>query len=479
MTATLDGRKVGYLHYQRSTVADNVVTDSTLRIRIARTDKPLDIFNTVREVVSESGVPLSFASTTGMSDESSRVAGKRNGQGGYDLSITVGPRTRTQTMAWPDGALLYEGVRRAIVAHGLHPGTRYELSRFDVSSQTVSRLDMHVIGPEQVDLPGASRELVHIRQVRPGIRSDAVTDLWVDRQGDVLKLALPMLGFRLELLACDRNCALQPDQNVDVLKQAMLMVPRPLPQLLREQPLRFTFRVPSHRDNPFLDTDLQKVQRFGRNVWVVDTVPIRKGIAQNPTSADIASNDWLQSDAAPIRALARKAAGAASSNAQRMLRMTRFVRSYMTREGASVGYASALEALRTRRGDCTEYAVLLAAMARAEGIPARVVTGLAYAGHYNGQDGVLVPHTWVQAWVNGAWQEYDAALPRYDRTHIAMATGNGDPWKYFSGIQALGSLKLLDVVPGDRLGDSRPMLPSGSGTANGSASGSQGGTQGF
>ena len=40
--------------------------------------------------------------------------------------------------------------------------------------------------------------------------------------------------------------------------------------------------------------------------------------------------------------------------------------------------ATAAEVARSREGDCTEHAVLLAALARARGIPARVAMGLVY-----------------------------------------------------------------------------------------------------
>ena len=461
MTATLDGRKVGHLHYQRTHDQDRVITRSTLQMRFARThdNPPLDIRNTVREVESANGEPQAFSATTHMSSETSSAQGTRVGPGEFRVRIEVANRSRDYLLSWPANALLNNGVRRAIVAHGFAPGTSYSLLRFDASSQSVSRLQMHVIGPESVELPGGTRRLVHLREIRPGSRKDDITDVWVDPQGDVLKIAMPMLGFHLELLACSKACAMQPNQDVNILDHAMIMMARPLPKQLRNEPLRFTFRVSPAGESPFITTDSQIVQHFGRNVWIVDTVMPRKGRESPPTATDVAPNDWLQSDAPAIQDLARKAVGKATGTGKRMQLLTRFVRGYITTEGASVGYASALETLRDRHGDCTEYAVLLAAMARAQKIPARVVTGLVYSGRYNGQDNVLVPHTWVQAWVDGVWKAYDAAVPQYDYTHIAMDVGDGDPWKYFNGISSLGNIELLKVTPGVNIGEGRPMMP--------------------
>ncbi len=66
-------------------------------------------------------------------------------------------------------------------------------------------------------------------------------------------------------------------------------------------------------------------------------------------------------------------------------------------------FASALETLRRRQGDCTEMALLLTALARAAGLPARAVYGLVAS------DGALISHMWTEVWV-GEWRPLDAAL---------------------------------------------------------------------
>ncbi len=459
MTATMDGRKVGHMHFQRSMDGDRVITRGSLDIHFARTRDPLDIRNSVREVESLDGKPLGFSSTTHMSSRTSSTQGRLKSPDVFAVETRTGSRSQQHDLAWQRDSVLNEGMRRSIVAHGFAPGTSYVVDRFDSSSLSVTHLEMQVVGRESVELPGGVQSLVHIRQTKRTQRSSLVTDLWVNDQGDLLKLGLPILGFRLELLACSKACATGPVQDVNVLKGAMIGVPRPLSKSLREAPLRFVFRVRDTDEKPFPATDMQQVNKFGRNVWVVDTVPVRKGIASPPDSNDTAPNNWLESDDPRIHALALKATNGVHGDDKRMLQMTHFVRDYVTEEGASVGYASALETLKSRHGDCTEHAVLLAAMARSLDIPTRVVTGLVYSGHYAGQEQVLVPHTWVQAWIEDAWHEYDAAMPRYDRTHIAMSVGDGDPWKYFDGINSLGRIQLLQVVPGAAVGEDRPMIP--------------------
>ena len=164
-----------------------------------------------------------------------------------------------------------------------------------------------------------------------------------------------------------------------------------------------------------------------------------------PDAADLRANDWLQSRAPEIVALAKKGVGDAQDDAERMQRLEDFVRGYIRNKDLSVGYASALEVARKPEGDCTEHAVLLAALGRARGIATRVVDGVVYVDHYAGHDHVFVPHAWVQAYVGGRWRSYDAALRGFDAGHLALAFGDGDPWRFFAGFNALGRMQVESV----------------------------------
>ena len=65
-------------------------------------------------------------------------------------------------------------------------------------------------------------------------------------------------------------------------------------------------------------------------------------------------------------------------------------------QAPSVTVPSAREVLAARRGDCNEHAVLLTVLARAAGIPARLVAGAMYL------DGAFYYHAWTELWL-GAW----------------------------------------------------------------------------
>jgi len=79
----------------------------------------------------------------------------------------------------------------------------------------------------------------------------------------------------------------------------------------------------------------------------------------------------------------------------------------------------ALSTLKNRIGDCNEHAVLLAALARSAGIPAKIESGLVYLR------GRFYYHAWNLLYV-GKWITADAVFGQMpaDATHIRFASGN-------------------------------------------------------
>ena len=247
-----------------------------------------------------------------------------------------------------------------------------------------------------------------------------------------------------------------------MFRAAIVDSPRALTPNLRTTSLRYRVHVDGDATQPFIDTDEQRVIALGHGDWQVDTGgPHVHG--QPPSQPDdLAANAWLQSDAPLIRELTAKAIGNAGTPVLKMRRLRDFVSGYITQHGLDVGYASALEVAHNRQGDCTEFAVLLAAMARAAGVPARV----------------FVPHAWVQAWTGKRWQSYDAALRHFDSTHVALDSGDGDPWHFYGVTDLFGRLRIDSVKSVTELFDapidSAPASPAGT-AGNGVGSGGSNG----
>ena len=169
-----------------------------------------------------------------------------------------------------------------------------------------------------------------------------------------------------------------------------------------------------------------------------------------PPSADtlthhLAANAWVRSDDPRIRSFARLHGRGRSVHA-RMTGLTEAVRKHMNGPIDYRHYDDAVTALEKRSGDCTEFAVLLAAVARARGIPTRIVHGIAYSGRLAGRTHVFSPHAWVQAWDGTRWTSYDAGFGAFGAGHIVLAIGDGDPAALRGLNRATRQLRIVDAA---------------------------------
>jgi transglutaminase-like putative cysteine protease len=106
----------------------------------------------------------------------------------------------------------------------------------------------------------------------------------------------------------------------------------------------------------------------------------------------------MQSDDDSIAALSGRLAKRQKVPCEIISTMNRHVYETIRKRNTST-FSSALETLRSGFGDCGEHAVLLGALLRAAGIPARIVYGLVYSEAHHG----YYYHAWVLAYSGRDW----------------------------------------------------------------------------
>lgn len=85
-----------------------------------------------------------------------------------------------------------------------------------------------------------------------------------------------------------------------------------------------------------------------------------------------------------------------------------FVANYITEPSYIHNFSFASTVAKSRSGDCTEYAVLSGAVARALAIPARVVIGTIIVEDDSSVE--AIGHAWNEFWLDGYWRRIDAAM---------------------------------------------------------------------
>lgn len=244
------------------------------------------------------------------------------------------------------------------------------------------------------------------------------------------------------------------EQARAIVRSLLVKSPYRISADARAGEIRYRVRFEPQRDWAWPDTGEQRL--------VVDANGAELRVCADcgreaPPSADdlqryTRANAWVRSDDRRIRSFARTHTRGGSV-ASRMTRLTTAVQRHMTGAIDYRDYLDAVAALETRGGDCTEYAVLLAASARALGIPARLAHGVAYSSRFTGEAHVFSPHVWVQVWDGKRWVSYDAGLGRFDAGHIALFVGDGTTDGLRPVAHAIRALRIEDAVGIARDGD--------------------------
>lgn len=144
-----------------------------------------------------------------------------------------------------------------------------------------------------------------------------------------------------------------------------------------------------------------------------------------------------------LRTLAARLREGAKDDAEIARRVRRHVsENFEYRLGATL-FATSREALRDGKGDCSEAAVLSAALLRAAGVPSRLALGYATLGR-----GVWIGHAWAEAFIGGEWIGVDAALREFPAgaNRVALLTLSGErPLKPDATNLMMRTLSNLDI----------------------------------
>jgi hypothetical protein len=134
------------------------------------------------------------------------------------------------------------------------------------------------------------------------------------------------------------------------------------------------------------------------------TCRVASGAPDSSLSEFTKATPTLQANHPSIVRLAQKIQGSERDQCTILGLFTKYVFSSLEKR-QSITFSNALETLKAGFGDCGEHAVLLAALLRSAGIPARVVLGLIYDSSKKAYAG----HAWVMAWT-GSWLFADPAF---------------------------------------------------------------------
>ncbi len=270
-----------------------------------------------------------------------------------------------------------------------------------------------------------------------------------DTSGNPLYMLTNMGMFTIHMVADDEKHAKEGIAEQDILRQTLILANKPIDKNKNELIFKITLNNLKQSLNIFNipNTELQKVlHKTQSSVIIKCSRPFRKFSTGKPhkipTSIKkkyLTSSSLIPLEDTFLKSLAQKATGGAKNPYFITQNMCMFVYGYIRNKNMSNVFDDAAHIARTRSGDCTEHSVLLIALLREVGIPARGVMGVVYSPKLGGKYGGFAYHMWVQAYVHNRWIDIDPALGQIipDSTHIAMS---------ISAIDDKSSAEILKLV---------------------------------
>ena len=453
----MEGMKVGHAIHSRIAAEGKVTTTEEVSITMSRTNVPVSMRVTETSVETTDGRPVAFEVVQDFSMMSMKVSGTVDEQGMVHMTTTTMGAEQKSSFEWPRGALMAEGLRLLELEKGLKEGLEYTAKVF--SPGNMQAFDARVrVGPKRnVDLLGRVVALTEVTTALsvPGA-GEIVSTGYVNDNLELQKNVTPVMGMQIEMVACGKEFALGQNDVFEFVDKMVLASPKALVNVRSAKSISYLLRPTSEAGSLTIPSgDNQSVRLLGDGGIVVTVEPASApaGVKFPYRGRDEAILDameatrFLQSDNKEVIKLAGRAVGGASDAAEAVKRIESFVGDYIAEKDFSVGYASAAEVAVSKQGDCSEHAVLVAAMCRAVGIPARVVTGLVYAEEFAGRKEVFGCHAWAEAYIGDKWIGLDAtrAPNGFGAGHIALAAGHGDSQDLLGLASALGKFQIEKV----------------------------------
>ena len=192
------------------------------------------------------------------------------------------------------------------------------------------------------------------------------------------------------------------------------------------------------KNDLFLDGDRQLLT--GRILTIRrEPVPDPAVITTDPVQAFLAPTPFIESDHPDIVKRVAEIVSPEDTPLEKVTKIVGWIYDNIERRPV-LSVPSALQTLKSRMGDCNEHAVLMAAMARAAGIPAQIEAGLVY------MDGRFYYHAWNALYLD-RWTTVDALMKQIpaDVTHIRFV--RGEPAQQIDLMGIIGAVRLKIIEP--------------------------------
>lgn len=461
----IDGQRIGYAHTTYRKLRDKPVLAviQTSEIKFQRFGKELELQTILETTESPNGDLQSYSfEIKNPPNQPSLQTGVVSGEY-LELELTVNGRATKRKIPWTPGTKspLYQ--ERAFEGVAIK---ERETMKFDVWQPELSKTGAILMRTETVRqtpvFGGKTAGLMKVTIDNSAIPTQRLI-AFLDAKGLWYKSETDFFGKTLVTYLVPAEEALKEIAGGELdIALAGIVPMRGLESPFSKLPV--TYRITLKKDDPadyFPKGPWQKVKKIDDNTIELTVLapqfPSETTVIQPVDDKYLKSTPFLQVDDRLVQDFARSGAANHTDPLRIALSMERYVYDKIETKSFSTALASAAEVARSQEGDCTEHAMLLAAMLRARRIPSRVCVGLVYAGAVGG----FVGHMWTEAWIRDRWVPLDATLAKggISRGHLKLSDssmGESAPapvTAFLPLMKVLGQMKIEVVRNGTPTGD--------------------------
>ncbi|REJ70126.1 MAG: transglutaminase domain-containing protein [Planctomycetota bacterium] len=452
----MQGNRVGHVHTVERPVAGSDAGDREVHaemvMKMKRFDQMVETKVDIKSREDADGKLQSFETTMRAGPLALTSTGVVEGDE-LQMELNAQGQTVKETLAWTGEEGGFFERERSLHRKPMKPGEERTLKMLAPLSTTLSEVHLKAVGLEETELLTGKRKLLRIDAVTTAEQAGQVTKvqetLYCDRDGFLVKSVLPTL--QQVTYRTTREVALGDfdPAEFDFGQASIVKVTAPADLLERA---RVRYRVSFESGDPnevFRSSGHQVVTAIDERTARIRVEPaiLVDDDEDRPDEDDRAANALIQSDDARIVAMAAKIAPQETDATKLAVAIEKYVYENIDEKNFSQVFSTAADVAESLEGDCTEHAVLLAALARARELPARVAIGLIYAPQLGG----FGYHMWSEVWTGEHWLPLDGTLGRGGITagHIKITHANlkgaGPLAAMMPVVNVMGNLR-LEVV---------------------------------
>jgi hypothetical protein len=423
------GQPAGYIHERTVAQEHGLNTDSTMIVVLNRLGSRVEIgFLSASEETPEGLLRRVIYEMTASNQATKSEAVISEGK--IEIRNESGGKSYTSTLNYTGELYGPEGMRRLTSAGLKNPGDKVTIQTYVAEASLIGKITRTVLSREPVKIGSREIPALKVEEVLEGMPIKRTG--WLDEEGNLLRQDEPGPFGMIEVWRSEKAAALAAASGGELpqevyqssIVKANIRLPRALP--IDYLKLRLMHRRPE-LGWPDLGISGQQVLAKTEKEVILEIrrpeAPPGAGFPVARTEINrryLEPNAFIQSDDTEILRLAEELVGPEKDAFLAALRLERWVAENMKFD-LGIVFAPATEIIRNRRGTCVGYATLLATLARAAGIPSRIVMGYVYAlGMFGG-------HAWAEVMIGEKWVPLDAAVVNAgvaDATRISLAASS-------------------------------------------------------